>query len=62
MEMTMSQIDKLAIQIANDLNLKQIKTRRQNRYNVTMIKIEKLGANITRDLQLIKYDDKIDIT
>ena len=44
MYMTMNQIEKIAIQIANDL--KQIKTRRQNRYKVTMINIEKLGANL----------------
>ena len=48
MDMTMSQIEKLSFQIANDL--KQIKTRRQNRYKVTMINIEKLGANLTRNL------------
>ena len=52
MEMTMSQIDKLAFQIANDL--KQIKTRRQNRYKVTMIKIEKLEANLTSNLKQIE--------
>ena len=46
MEMKLSQIEQLAIQIANDL--KQIKTRRQNSYKVTMINIEKLGANLTR--------------
>ena len=62
MTMTMSQIEKLAFQIANDL--KQIKTRRQNRYKVTMIKIEKLEANLTSHLKQIEKrrnerDDKI---
>jgi hypothetical protein len=52
MKMTMSQIDKIAFQIANDL--KQIKTQRQNRYKVIMVKIEKLGANLTRHLKLIE--------
>ena len=48
----MSQIDKLAFQIANDL--KRIKTRRQNRYKVTIIKIEKLEASLTSNLKQIK--------
>jgi hypothetical protein len=52
MEMTMSQIEKIAIQIANDL--KQIKPRRQNRFAVTMVKIEKLEANMTRHLKQIE--------
>jgi hypothetical protein len=52
MEMTMSQIEKIAIQIANDL--KQIKTRRQNRYIKTMTNIEKLEANITSNLKQIE--------
>ena len=63
MEMTMSQIEKIAIQIANDL--KQIKTRRvralrkhslseQNRFAVTMVEIEKLEANMTRHLKQIE--------
>ena len=41
MKMTLSQIEKIAIHIANDL--------KQYRYKKTMTNIEKLEANITRD-------------
>ena len=52
MTMNMSEVEKIAFQIANDL--KQIKTQRQNRYKVIMVKIEKLGANLARHLKLIE--------
>ena len=52
MTMNMNQIEKIAFQIANDL--KQIKTRRQTRYKMTMINIETLEANITGNLKQIE--------
>ena len=52
MEMTMSQIEKIAIQIANDL--KQIRNTTAKKIYKTMTNIEKLEANITSNLKQIE--------
>ena len=59
MDMTMSQIEKIAIQIANDL--KQIKTRRQNRYIKTMTNIKLLKANKAKVFALEQTQNSISL-